>query len=186
MPALLAMVKDGVRKSLEFLRGEFDTEEEFESYVQSNINSDLEIYPKSLWYSLFTQSYFFFENDLNELCKKLQQLKECNISLSDFNGKGISRARKYLTKVMEVDFASVETEWNKVTILQKIRNIISHRAGNLNNSNHEQVIRDYFKDRDEEMIDENGYILINQPIVVDAADTFREFWLGMNLELFYD
>ena len=75
--------------------------------------------------------YNFLEAKMDKLCSILSVSIDTNIELKDLQGKGITRARLYLTKVAKLDLMKVTPEWNYIKNVNKLRNQIVHNAGRL-------------------------------------------------------
>lgn len=61
---------------------------------------------------------------MSRLCRIAE--KEQRIKISDISGDGIFRYKTYLEKVVEIEFTGMEKEWDKITIYNKLRNILVH------------------------------------------------------------
>jgi hypothetical protein len=81
--------------------------------------------------SILVLLYSFLENAMNRLCKSLAKKNSYPLALSDLKGEGIARARNYLEKLAGADFKSLNGEWSKLQFLNKIRNCIVHREGDV-------------------------------------------------------
>ncbi len=80
---------------------------------------------KILFYnSLLVSLYSFLERKMYKLCKIAE--KDQKIKILDFSGDGIVRYKKYLKKVIDIDFEKVNSEWSEITKLNKLRNQIVH------------------------------------------------------------
>jgi len=87
--------------------------------------------------------YSNIESSLNQLCdvmfsdqSRLDQVQEkepLEIRYVDMNGKGITRAKLYLEKVFNVNLHAGDQPWAEIDALRKIRNIIVHYDGWVNN-----------------------------------------------------
>lgn len=60
------------------------------------------------------------------LCHNLQKYHKTTISLDDFKGDGIQRAKFYLSKVYDYNFGDASSGWDSLVILNKLRNCIVH------------------------------------------------------------
>ena len=81
--------------------------------------------------SLVITIYNFLEAQMDELCSILSESINTNIELKDLQGKGITRARLYLTKVANLNLSKVTLEWDYIKNVNKLRNQIVHNAGRL-------------------------------------------------------
>ncbi len=71
--------------------------------------------------------FSFLEDSLIELCNLYHEEKHLKVQYKDINGQGISRCRKYLDKVVDLNFSKINNSWENISNLNKIRNIIVHR-----------------------------------------------------------
>lgn len=81
----------------------------------------------------FMLAYGTFEKALNDLCRTAGS--ESKFQLKDISGQGIERAKTYLSKAFSVDAPFNSPEWEEVTRLAKIRNVMAHALGELDLSN---------------------------------------------------
>ncbi|MBX9636659.1 MAG: hypothetical protein K2Q45_03820 [Nitrosomonas sp.] len=85
----------------------------------------IEIFTKSAIISIYTYLEFF----LDDFCMKIHELERKSTSPRDFPGNGIFRSRRYLDKVLFIDFVNLNPQWEKLTNLNKIRNFLVHSNG---------------------------------------------------------
>ncbi|EKC5521600.1 TPA: hypothetical protein ACPVW6_000954 [Vibrio parahaemolyticus] len=77
--------------------------------------------------------YAYLENTLNRICYQKQREFNLLISVSDFSGNGIFRARNYLEKFKLVDFSDsvCNGAWSNLINLNKLRNSLIHAEGDI-------------------------------------------------------
>jgi hypothetical protein len=85
--------------------------------------------------------FAMFEDDLTELCKGIAAKQKLTIALSKTPGRGIERAKTYLTKVAGFAFPASTPEWQRIKVFADVRNVLIHAAGYLEpgNAQHERV-----------------------------------------------
>lgn len=115
-------------------------------------------FPNIFRYSFLVACYSYLEQELIAECKVERNVKSLSLDVTDLSGKGIIRAKNYLTKVAGVDFPDYES-WNEITYIMKIRNFIVHRDGVLDDSKKAEKIRAYIGRRQDISIMENKIIL---------------------------
>jgi len=121
---------DGLDDYLEilesFLRSqlqEYDTDE-----LSNHTNEFEDLLRKSFFVSL----YVFLENELNKDCKRLQQsIGNTTLSLENAKGKGIERAKSYLTQIGCQFPFDKSREWQEIKCFNKLRNHIIHNNGKI-------------------------------------------------------
>lgn len=80
-------------------------------------------------YALLTLGFSFFEKGLNDVCSELRRKRLLSVDLKDLHGQGISRAKLYLSKVCSITAPFNGDAWPKISMLNEIRNAITHRGG---------------------------------------------------------
>ena len=88
-----------------------------------------DIFSKISFHSFLVILYAFIEEGMNNLCDALRQDKELKLRRTDMKGKGIKRAKVYLTKVIGIDLQVEDEPWREINALRKIRNAIVHDEG---------------------------------------------------------
>lgn len=84
-----------------------------------------------LFNSIFVSLYSELEVVVFKICTYCQSHQNLQIGAKDINGKNdIMRGKKYLEKVIGVNFDSIKDVWLNFTFYQKIRNLIVHSKGN--------------------------------------------------------
>jgi len=86
----------------------------------------LQLYYSSIIISL----YSFFEQSLVRLAEIPE--KGTKIKIDDISGNGIVfTVKKYLEKVIEIDFTEMNDEWNEITKLNHLRNLFVHSSNSI-------------------------------------------------------
>lgn len=88
--------------------------------------------------------FSYIEDGMNTLCNaeysdkaryhKKEGLEEFKVKYTDMQGKGISRAKLYMEKIIGCNLHSDKKPWSEIETLRKIRNTIVHDDGNANDS----------------------------------------------------
>ena len=102
-----------------------------------------DVFPAFQWSSIFNSAYAMFEKHLNDLCKIFEKETSTGVGLKDLKGKGIERAKIFLSKVIGVKNVFDSTEWKEIRNYSKARNILVHASGKLDltQKNHQEVFR---------------------------------------------
>lgn len=118
----------------------------------------------------------YFEHELDELCALYKSEKGFRLELSDISGKGINRSTTYLEKVAGLDVQKTSQEWNRIKKIQKVRNIVAHRDGRLNDRNNtaEKEILSYIDKT--EFLGRNGEIIIKAGFLAEVVQTFNAYF----------
>ncbi|WP_157198048.1 hypothetical protein [Methylomonas sp. DH-1] len=86
---------------------------------------------------------WFFTNLLNHLCRTAKEKLHLDLTCDDLSGKGIERAKNYLTKVAGIDTPFKSNLWQNIKLFSEVRNKIAHSGG----------IVDLNKDKDKKLYD---------------------------------
>lgn len=150
-------------------------------------------FPNILRSSLLISVYSFFESQLTRLCKELQMKMNLSVKYSSINGKGIEKAKVYLSDVVKIDFPTDSQAWHRIKDYQNIRNCFAHSEGILNEGDKKLI-------RSVETLDNvsiMGYevdimmgrsIHLEKDFIKSFIDTLKAFWKMIEeqyLELLY-
>lgn len=144
-----------------FLEVQFKKYPEPDFYTQDGIGSEYnyikEEFPLLFRYSFLLTCYSYFEHVLFQECKIEKNIKSLPLDVTDLTGKGIEQAKNYLIKVARIDFPI--NDWEEIKNIQKIRNFIVHKEGNLDKSKNATTIRNYISKRHDIFIENDKIIL---------------------------
>lgn len=99
-------------------------------YRPSDSLRDIEfIYLRMHRYSAILASYSYLESSMLKICTDLEKRRNIAISVSDLQGDGIFRCKKYLNKMAGIDFEEINHQWSDLATLNKLRNCIVHADG---------------------------------------------------------
>jgi len=89
----------------------------------------------------FLMIFSMLEDDFNQFCEAIRIELDLKINLSDIAGRGIERAKTYLSKVAEIEFPKQSAEWETIQRFRDLRNVLIHEAGYLDDekAQHRQV-----------------------------------------------
>lgn len=117
-----------------------EQKEEFDDFGADEYYQLTETFPQTLRVSLFIHAYSLFEHSLNELANTMGSLRGIKITTKDLKDEGITRAKNFLKKVVQVNFPETDPFWQEIITLSKIRNYFVHREGFLpKDTNNEAV-----------------------------------------------
>ncbi len=121
-----------IQKELNDFKGKIDAEAtkisdptfkddfyEFHSGDYSNLN---EGFPNILNESALISIMAMFEKYLNFSCAFLAQKRQTKMELKDIQGKGVYRAKVYLSKVIGLNLETVNFYWDDLSLIGEIRN----------------------------------------------------------------
>ncbi|MBC3959666.1 hypothetical protein [Morganella morganii] len=142
------------------------------------INIQSNMFNKSTLVSL----YSCLEHNFNDFCNICQRIKGSNISVTDFNGDGIHKAKKYLTKLMSIDF-SPSREWQFLMDFNKVRNCIVHANGDINKMTTAATLQ-FIVGNTKNLSLNNGNMIISSGYLIESIRQIEKFfcWLYSILE----
>ncbi|MBI5028921.1 MAG: hypothetical protein HZB51_00160 [Chloroflexi bacterium] len=100
-------------------------------------------FPRFLRYSLIVTTVMILETQLAELCDVIKNKKGLAVRAKDLKGDTLSQCKKYLEDVAKVSL--IQSLWDKVIDLSKVRNCIVHAMGDMELSNDRIRLRDLVK-----------------------------------------
>jgi hypothetical protein len=90
------------------------------------------IFPHFFRLSTFIGLFSYFENQLVKMCQRIHERKKYKIKLSDLNGDNtVEKTYRYLKLVVGIEMDDLNTHWEKIKDLQKIRNRFVHNNSNI-------------------------------------------------------
>lgn len=81
--------------------------------------------------STFVAVYLFLEHQLIYIRDQMRKLFKTEFSVRDLQGTGIGSYKTYLKKLCNIDIPQLGTQWQEIQQLQRVRNVIVHRLGEL-------------------------------------------------------
>ena len=149
--------------------------EEFYNFCSGEYWQLTEVFPHIFRSSLFVTCYSFFEHELNELCGYFHKHQSCPIKINDLKGDGIFRAKIYLKKVVGIEFPDQSTSWEDIVDYNKIRNIIVHNNGKLDDSQKSKRIEEFIKKKSSIKLNNLKFIKFNDNFSLEIISTIKEF-----------
>ncbi|MCD6475569.1 MAG: hypothetical protein J7K85_04800 [Anaerolineaceae bacterium] len=155
-----------------------------------------ELFPGIQWSAMFVLAFNLFEKSLNDMCSicKTYSNLTTGIELKDIEGKGIEKAKKYLSKVHGLTDTFSKNEWRKIKIFSKIRNVLTHTYGelDLNQKNH-RIIFDEIRnhktgitgiriERYDQSL-ERADIVVEENFVFQSIKIYRDFIKMLSSEI---
>lgn len=90
--------------------------------------------PCYFYNSAIVSLYSLLETNINSLCGIIQEETNFAIELSDLSGFNIiDKAKRFLSKVANINFEKINKKWNRITDFQKLRNLIVHNNAQMKN-----------------------------------------------------
>jgi len=163
-----------------------DEIDKYNEFYNEEIWHISETLPGAQWLSTYLLSFAFFEKYMNEICKIIGRNHEHSLLLSDIKGKGVERAKIYLSKGFGVVVPFEGCDWDCIKKLLALRNVIAHTSGELDLSipHHKDVlafsneintivVKDYTKSIGTARID------LSYDFNVYSIEKFRKFLISL-------
>jgi hypothetical protein len=188
MSADLAGEKQEIEKRLkELSAGVTQDEAEFLEYEFSDefyLIDDifLPLFIHSSTFSLFA----FFESELVALCKRLDQ-SAGNSAWPATRGSGIEKAKAYLTAHAGVQFGQLNTHWQSLSNMLKVRNCLAHADGNISqmSSTAKQAeIKQIVRTTSGLNISPQGRLEVDRKYLQDRSADIRGFLLALANQIY--
>lgn len=144
-------------------------------YQQLNI-----IYPNILWSSLFLTAYANLESCLDLLSDYYFDTKSLKISPKDLKDRGIQRSKKYLTKMVGLEFPDNTNDWESINKVARIRHCLIHANGIVSQSNDSIEIYSVVQQYSAIRID-NDHIIITKDFVDEFTTWCEKLLLFLQL-----
>jgi len=163
-------------KEIKKIASDEDKKQEITEFYGEDFYIIESIFLHTFRYSALVSIYSLIETSMSTLCRHLERREYLTLKLSDLKGKGVERARLYLTKVCHITFPDSSHEWSEIQKLNKVRNCIVHANGNIERVRSSDKLRSIIKDTKGLKI-ERKRILIIEKVYLDNAITWAENFL---------
>lgn len=109
------------------LKEEKNEQPQFSDFFEKIYLQDKIRIPTYLYHSTLVSIYSLLEVALIEICDLIAVKTEFPIPLDQISGQNIiGKTRVFLSKVANINFRNLDTEWLQITQIQKLRNLIVH------------------------------------------------------------
>jgi len=98
------------------------------------------VYPNIQRKSELISIYTILENTINRICIVYQSSIDNPVKMKDLEANGIiDQAKRYLEKVVRLDFPTKHSSWEEITKIQQIRNSFVHASGHVKTGNSDLI-----------------------------------------------
>lgn len=172
-----------LKKNEEFL--EKATREEIEQlfdYIEHEISrSTYHLYFRSMFISM----YSFLERKTYQLCKLGEHSQ--TLKIKDLSGEGVNRCYRYLKKVLNVDMALLNSQWQEIKKYNLLRNELVHNPTSIIEDTKENATKIQILKSIKELsvsYDDDGFIFTIDDISLlhEFQDTTDKFLSGIYYE----
>lgn len=150
-----------------------------------DLKNTFEVYFPSLQRrSAFLSVWAMFENELSKLCDRYKAERRLLLAVSDLQGKGIEQSLSYLEKVAGIKVDKTSSEWNRITKLRNLRNVIVHRDGSLGQASSGQVKQTLNYIEETALLSNlNNEVGVNEGFLAEVSKTFLTFFQSIGLAI---
>ncbi|HAW2035327.1 TPA: hypothetical protein JLO34_000990 [Escherichia coli] len=154
-----------------------------EDYYSEQYDFLVNIQPNIFNKSALVSLYSCLEHNLNDYCNICQRIVNTNISVTDFNGDGIHKAKRYLTKLMDINFG-LSQEWQFMTEFNKVRNCIVHANGDIKKMSTAVALKNIIDKTPTLSLNNENNIIISLNFLKDTITKIRKLfqWLYTHLD----
>lgn len=154
-----------------------------EDYYSEQYDFLVNIQPNIFNKSALVSLYSCLEHNLNDYCNICQRIVNTNISVTDFNGDGIHKAKRYLTKLMDINFG-LSQEWQFMTEFNKVRNCIVHANGDIKKMSTAVALKNFIDKTPTLSLNNENNIIISLNYLKDTITKIRKLfqWLYTHLD----
>ncbi len=156
------------------------TPEQREEFVDTEVDGYWvfgELFPGMMRTSLFTHTYSFLEYHLLHLCDGLYRHEGLRLPPKALRDDGIFRARTYMKKVAGIDFPDTSAPWQEITILNVIRNIVSHGDGRLPDDHPKRdTVLQYTSRKKSVSLDHLERFQFTEAFIPETLDLYKRFF----------
>ena len=128
--ALIAAERARIRSAPELQEEDEDgvaeqTADWLEGYLDDGVTT------RHLLNATLVTTWAVYETAVIEIAAYAQERLEIMLSMHDLNGGFVQRARRYFDDVLRLDLYPIDTDWTRLELLAKLRNILAHTGGTL-------------------------------------------------------
>lgn len=136
-------------------------------------------FPNIMRSTLLISIYSFFEERLVLICKSYET--EEGLMFDDIRGRSvIDRAKKYIEKVIKMDFPSNNEHWKHLREINLIRNCIVHNGGIVSSESSLECIVNEMNNIS--LNENNGKIMLEKGFIDDTIRHVDKFYRKLLLE----
>jgi hypothetical protein len=151
-------------------------------YYAAHFTELSEEFPARCMNNAFVSFLSLLEDEIVSTCERLQKKKGFRIGYRDIRGHGLEQYITYLAKMCEIEVSGFATEWAEVQHLQKVRNIIIHRRGYLEDDEKTAMsVKAYLEAQPGSNIDSLSRVALTLPFCLHALAVIKN-----TLEKLYD
>jgi hypothetical protein len=165
-----------------------DLEKEYENISIDEFRKYDREFSKLTYNPMLLFIYGFLEHQLKRLCEFDSRKGLSDITVSDLAGRNyIEKSKIYFEKVAVITLHELEKEWERINIVQQIRNLIAHNNSNLFKEGAKGYNQQLFKFLQEESnidFDEKlGDFVINKKFILEVLDLIEKYLIAVSRKI---
>jgi|SRR3990170_4827111 len=133
-----------------------------------------EVFPHLHRSAILLSIFAFFEHNLNVVCDSLAQEHGKRLRVIDLSGRGLQRAKTYMSKEIGLSFPSTTESWQELAQLHALRNVIAHRDGMLKTD--DEPLKEYIAKSRYISVDLEGRVRLHEGILTHLLDHLELFF----------
>lgn len=133
------------------------------------------VLPRFFRGSFLVALYAVYESAVTEIANLLQKSESGPISMTDFKGDFLDRAKKYYSHILRFELYGKEKEWHRIKMLSVLRNAFAHANGRVETlpGRTRKTIRNWERQK-LGISTHNGFIICDSAIVSDMFGVIKE------------
>ena len=140
------------------------------------------VYPNIQRKSELISIYTILENTINRICLVFESSIDNPVKMKDLEANGIiDQARRYLEKVVRLNFPNEHASWKEILKIQQIRNSFVHADGYVKTGNSDLI--KYINSSNYLKLKSNNSIEISNGFSEHCLDVFSEFFKELFLRI---
>lgn len=128
--------------------------------------------------ALFTAIYSQIEPAIKTRIQFIEERDNLQLSLNDIKGQGLKRDKIYLVEVAGISLP--DSEWSKVTDLNKLRNCVVHGQSDLSYCKYQAHLRNYISHQEYLSLDAYDRIVFHKGFCESALSTICDFFIVLD------
>ncbi len=133
--------------------------------------------PSYFYHSSLVTLFSYFEKYLNQICNLISEKTEFPFYLKDISESNtMKKVKKFLEGLTDIDFTEINDLWSKITMYQRLRNIIVHHSPHIFNPEEKKKIYPLIKLAEIDIDENDGVFYIkNSRVLFDLLSLFNDF-----------
>ena len=163
--------------------------EEIDEIISDDYSRYAETFPRILRNSFLVSAISLFEDEVDEISKKMKKERGIPINLADLNGDLLDRVKKYC-KLAGLSISFINSTWTEINDYYMIRNCIVHNNGFISGFRDDKKLLAYSKEKS--IIDRlmilpsirpRATIALSEQFCKEVIETIQDFLLDLEKKI---